>query len=59
MTLDEARARIGERVRYTTNSGRYEYGEITGVNGRYVIVRYDGDRHGKATSAGMLAVPGS
>lgn len=59
MTLDEARDRIGERVRYTTYEGAHEDGEITSVGSMFVIVRYDGDSYGKATSAGMLAAAGS
>lgn len=40
MTLDEARARIGKRVRYVREKDFPAIGEITSVNDTYVFVRY-------------------
>jgi hypothetical protein len=54
MTHEEARAHVGDRVRYRPSHGEPEDGEITGINGAYVFVRYDGDRHSKATAARVL-----
>lgn len=54
MTLDEARASIGAAVFYFSRHTPTERGVITGVNDRYVFVRYRGDRFPKATAPELL-----
>lgn len=49
MTLDECRAATGERVIFDAESAWPKHGVIDHVNGRYVFVRYSGDRITKAT----------
>ena len=59
MTLDEARARIGDAVvyhPYAPELDPVEEGVITSVNDRYVLVRYGADRGSKATAAGRLTL---
>lgn len=56
MTLDEARALIGNAVVYWPNRDLPpEQGIVTSVNDQYVFVRYDGDNASKATAAPMLS----
>jgi len=54
MTLDEARARIGDGVVYARPYGAREDGVITKVGSLYVFVRYGGDAYSKATAAADL-----
>jgi hypothetical protein len=49
MTLEQARASIGEHVVYRPRPDMIERGEISGVGALYVFVRYDGEQYGKAT----------
>jgi hypothetical protein len=56
MTLDEARAHVGERVLYSTWPGEADEGVITGVNGAYAFVRYGRDTAAKATRPEDLAL---
>ena len=49
MTLDEARAHIGDGVVYTPDDGKREDGTIEAVSSVYVFVHYAGDRGCKAT----------
>ena len=50
MTLEEARARIGEPVAYRPRVGaKPEFGTITSVNDAFVFVRYGADVGSKAT----------
>jgi hypothetical protein len=59
VTLEEALARIGERVIYQPFGGVRERGVIDSVGGTYVYVRYDGDPawpHVKATAPADLAL---
>lgn len=56
MTIEECRANIGAAVVYAPSSGRREDGVITDVTRMYVFVRYDGDRHSKATAPGQLTL---
>jgi hypothetical protein len=51
MTLDEARAAIGQSVGYLPRFGPVETGVITGVSDRYVFVRYGAQETSKATRA--------
>ncbi len=54
MTLEQARAHIGERVVYTAaSSGRELHGEIRYV-GLFAFVQYDGQVIAKATAADLL-----
>jgi len=51
MTTDEAKNNIGREVRYDPFHGADpEFGVITSANDTIIFVRYDGDRHPKATS---------
>lgn len=63
MTLDEARARIGDGVVYAPRYGAREDGVITSVSSRFVFVRYGATVYGKATAAADLTfaspTPGS
>jgi hypothetical protein len=45
---------IGQWVVYRPHPGTAEDGEVTGVRGDLVMVRYAGDRHSKATYASDL-----
>lgn len=54
MTLEEAGAAIGRTVLYYQQHRAVEEGTITGVNARYVFVRYQGDRYPKATAPELL-----
>lgn len=54
MTLDEARAHLGNAVVYNTPGYPPEQGVITSVNAHFVFVRYGADMHSKATSASFL-----
>lgn len=56
MTLDEAREHIGRRVAYTAAGELTEDGVITSVGNVAVFVRYDGDRHSKATDPADLTL---
>lgn len=50
MTLEEARQHIGAAVMFRGGaSSEDEPGIITGVNNRYIFVRYGRDEYGKAT----------
>ena len=61
MTLDEAAQHIGQAVVYAPADGPHlgEQGVITAVTSRYVLVRYSGDHHSKATTAAALELAGS
>ena len=63
MTLDEARARIGDGVIYARPYGARETGVITSVGSRWIYVSYDDKPYGKATAAADLTflspTPGS
>jgi hypothetical protein len=56
MTLDEARAHIGEAVAYRVAGELAEDGVITSVGNVAVFVRYEGDRHSKATDPADLTL---
>jgi hypothetical protein len=59
MTLDEARARIGDAViyhPYAPELDRVEEGVITSVNDLFVFVRYGADKGSKATAAERLTL---
>jgi hypothetical protein len=49
MTLDDARAHVGDGVVYRPAHGAREQGVITSVNDAYVFVRYGADQGSKAT----------
>ena len=51
MTIDEARAHIGDEVVYLPNG---EDGVITSVNDNWVFVRYGSTRTSQATDPAML-----
>lgn len=53
MTLDEARAHIGNKVVYR-HAGVPEEGVVTSVNDHYVFVRYGGNVGSQATRADDL-----
>ncbi len=51
MNIAEARDNEGKRVKYQRPGGPPEYGVITGFSTAYwIYVRYDGNRHSKATA---------
>ena len=54
MTLDEARAHIGDGVVYLPCGGPVEEGVITSVNDHYVFAVYGADKTPKATRAADL-----
>ncbi|HEY8663132.1 MAG TPA: hypothetical protein VIL68_05900 [Propionibacteriaceae bacterium] len=54
MTLDEARARIGDGVVYARPYGARETGVITKVGILSVYVRYGGDAYSRLTAAADL-----
>lgn len=54
MTLDEAKNGTGRAVIYKSECCEDEYGVITGVNNKFVFVRYSTDYNSKATSPGDL-----
>jgi hypothetical protein len=56
MTLDEARAHIGDGVVYTPAGGDREDGVITGVSRTSVFVRFTGDQFGKGTDPADLTL---
>jgi hypothetical protein len=59
MTLDEARAHIGDGVVYRAldeTGWKREDGVITSVNDRYVFARYGSDQHSKATDPAALTL---
>lgn len=56
MTLDEARANIGNGVVYRPAHGPAEDGTITDVNDRFVFVHYAWSRIGIATDPGDLTL---
>ena len=47
MTIEEARAHIGDGVVYTPAHGEPEDGVITSVNDRFVFVRYGSSRRAR------------
>ena len=49
MTLDEARASIGEAVAYHPAGGEPEHGTIAAASTVYVFIQYPGVRGTKAT----------
>jgi hypothetical protein len=63
VTLDEARAHVGDRVVYSTGYSPPEDGVITGVSASLVFVRYTGSLHSRGTDPDDLtlaaAVPGA
>lgn len=59
MTIEEARAHIGERVRYDPGPHRPwadppEEGTITSVNDRFIFVHYDRKKASEATDPADL-----
>jgi hypothetical protein len=56
MTLEEARAGIGETVLYSTVPGECEVGVIVTVGTKYVHVCYGRDRNAKATRPELLTL---
>lgn len=56
MTLDEARAHIGDGVVYATGFSPPEDGVITGVSASLVFVRYSGQAHAKGTDPADLTL---
>ena len=58
MTLDEARAHIGDGVVYRPPHGVVEDGVITSVGDRFVFARYGTDTHSKATDPAFLTLLG-
>jgi hypothetical protein len=56
MTLDEARAHIGEKVLYSSIPGECEAGVIVTVGATYVHVCYGRDRNAKATRPELLTL---
>jgi hypothetical protein len=58
MTLDEARAHVGEKVLYSSVPGEADTGVITSVGRKYVHVRYGQkvDADAKATPAELLTL---
>ena len=56
MTLDEARANIGNGVVYAPEHGAAEEGTITSVNDRFVFVRYGSRRTPAATEPAALSL---
>lgn len=56
MTLDEARANIGNAVVYAPEHEHAEEGTITSVNDRFVFVRYGTSRTPAATDPGALVL---
>ena len=60
MSIDEARAHVGDRVVYhpwgERAGERREYGVITSVNEWYVFVRYDGKQASQGSYPEQLAL---
>lgn len=56
LTLDRARTHIGAGVVYTPGHGRCEDGIIIDVRDPWVLVRYTGDQHAKATAPEHLTL---
>jgi hypothetical protein len=56
MTLDEARAHVGETVLYSSVPGECEVGVIVTVGRTYVHVCYGRDRNAKATRPELLTL---
>jgi hypothetical protein len=56
MTLEEARAHVGETVLYSSVPGECEAGVIVTVGKKYVHVCYGRDRNAKATRPELLAL---
>jgi hypothetical protein len=56
MTLDEARAHVGETVLYSSVPGECEPGVIVTVGETYVHVCYGRDRNAKATRPELLTL---
>jgi hypothetical protein len=56
MTLNEARAHIGDGVVYRTAYGRTEDGVITSVSDRFVFVRYEGRWQSESTEPASLSL---
>ena len=54
MTIEEARAHIGDGVVYTPAHGEPEDGVITSVNDRFVFVRYGSRQTSAATEPDAL-----
>jgi hypothetical protein len=54
MTLDEGRRNIGSKVIYLSGHTPAEEGVITGVNDRYVFVRYGSQVTSAATPPSQL-----
>jgi hypothetical protein len=57
VTLDEARAHIGDGVVYRTGYGRTEDDVITSVSDRFVFVRYEGRWQSESTEPASLSLP--
>lgn len=56
MTLDEARAHVGEKVIYSLRPGQADTGVISSVGDVYVFVLYGRDFTPKATYPGDLTL---
>jgi hypothetical protein len=56
MTLDEARAHVGETVLYSSVPGECEAGVIVTVGSKYVHVCYGKDQNAKATRPELLTL---
>jgi len=56
MTLDEARAHVGEKVLYSSVPGECEVGEIVTVGTKYVHVCYGKQQNAKATRPELLTL---
>lgn len=56
MTLDEARAHVGEKVLYSSVPGECEAGEIIMAGRKYVHVLYTGQANTKATPPECLTL---
>ena len=56
MTLNEARAHIGDGVVYATGYSPPEDGVITGVSASLVFVRYRNQLHSKGTNPADLTL---
>ena len=56
MTLDEARARVGAKVIYSSVPGEADAGEIIAAGAKYVHVLYAGQPNAKATPPELLTL---
>lgn len=56
MTIEEARAHVGEKVLYSSVPGECEVGEIIAAGRKYVHVLYFGQPNAKATPPECLTL---